>query len=368
MGAFLKPRQEFFTINDLERYKRITTKLHAGGVVLRDEVFGSQIKTKKQQAVKAGDLVVAEIDAKVGGVGIVPADLEGAIVSSHYFLYEIDESVCDPTYLEYYIRKGAAEEQFQEFVRGSTNYAAIRAYHALQLQIPLPPLPEQRRIVARIEELAARIDEALNLKQAARMDSANLWKMLSNIARDTPHPLRELGEIADFLDGQRIPLSKSEREGRQGSYPYYGASGIIDYVDDFIFDEDLILLSEDGANLINRSKPIAFIARGRYWVNNHAHVLRPKPDVADLRFLKYALSDYDVSIYNFASAQAKLNQRNAAQISFPLPPLPEQHRIVAHLDALQAQVDELTALQDATQAGLDALLPSVLDRAFRGEL
>lgn len=77
------------------------------------------------------------------------------------------------------------------------------------------------------------------------------------------------------LDKNRIPLSSEERGNRQGIYPYYGASGIIDHVDDFIFDEDLILFGEDGANLLARSTPLAFIARGKYWVNNHAHILKP---------------------------------------------------------------------------------------------
>ncbi len=102
MKAFLKHRKESFVIDDAEQYKRVTVRLHAQGVVLRDQVYGSQLRTKKQQVAKTGDLLVAEIDAKVGGVGIVPSELAGAIVSSHYFLYEIDEAVCHPKYLEYY--------------------------------------------------------------------------------------------------------------------------------------------------------------------------------------------------------------------------------------------------------------------------
>ena len=89
MVAFLTHRKDFFRIDDAERYKRVTVRLHAGGIVIRDDVYGSQLRTKKQQAIRAGDLLVAEIDAKVGGVGIVPPELTGAIVSSHYFLYHV---------------------------------------------------------------------------------------------------------------------------------------------------------------------------------------------------------------------------------------------------------------------------------------
>jgi type I restriction enzyme S subunit len=97
-------------------------------------------------------------------------------------------------------------------------------------------------------------------------------------------------------------------------------------------------------------------------------VLRPNPELVDIKFLEYALSDYDVSEFNFASAPPTLNQRNARKIAFPLPPLPEQRRIVAELDALQARLAAVQEHQAVTQAALDALLPSILDQAFRGEL
>jgi type I restriction enzyme, S subunit len=233
--------------------------------------------------------------------------------------------------------------------------------------LPLP-LAAQRRTVAQIEELVAQIDEATTIKRETKAQVDTFWKVCSRIARNTNYPAMQLEDVVDFLDGRRIPLSQDQRSTLSGPYPYYGASGIIDYIDNYIFDEPLLLLSEDGANLINRSTPIAFIAEGKYWVNNHAHVLKPKPDLVNMKFLAYALSDYDVSAFNFASAQAKLNQANARKISFPLPPIDEQDRIVTELEALQANVDKLKYLQAETAAELDALLPSILDRAFRGEL
>ena len=231
-----------------------------------------------------------------------------------------------------------------------------------------PPLDDQRRIVAQIDALATQIEEARGLKSFTKTNTDRFWKVLSQIARSAKSPVQTLDNMVEFLDGKRIPLSDDVRKTKQGSYPYYGASGIIDFIDDYIFDEELLLLSEDGANLLYRSTPIAFVASGKYWVNNHAHVLRPLPKIAYIHFLKYALSDFDVSIYNFASAQPKLNQSNARKIAFPLPSLDEQQEIVAHLDALQAQLDALRSLQRESAAELDALLPSILDRAFRGEL
>lgn len=151
MGEVLNHRSEFFRIDDISIYKRLTAKLHTKGVVLRDEIKGFEIKTKKQQRCKAGDFLVAEIDAKVGGYGIVPPDLEGAIVSSHYYLYEIDESKLERRYLHYCIQADAFQNQIT--AQGSTNYASVRPVDILEIEIPLPSLDEQKRIIAILDRI-----------------------------------------------------------------------------------------------------------------------------------------------------------------------------------------------------------------------
>lgn len=302
----------------------------------------------------------------VGSLGWANSDELTGVISPDYVVFSATEKIL-PRLVYLFLKSKPGLHAINLQAAGSVRQR-LYFWMLAGIEIPLAPLPEQRRIVAKVEELAAKIKEAHSLKSTTYSESMNFWKVLSRMARATSFGNQTLGDIVEFLDGQRIPLSKPERENRHGSYPYYGASGIIDSVDGFLFEEPLLLLSEDGANLINRSTPIAFIARGQYWVNNHAHVLRPKPEVADMRFLEYALADYDVSGFNFASAQAKLNQKNAMKISFPLPPLPEQRRIVAYLDDLQAKVDSLKASQAQSAAELDALLPSILDKAFKGEL
>ena len=165
LGEVVRQRKEFIHIDDMETYKRCRVQLHAKGIVLRDIVSGAAIKTKKQQVCRAGEFLVAEIDAKVGGFGIVPDELDGAIVSSHYFLFEFDNTALDKRFLDFFIRTPNFREQVK--AQGSTNYAAIRPKHVLGYKIPLPPLEEQRRIVARIEELAAKIEEARRLRRLA---------------------------------------------------------------------------------------------------------------------------------------------------------------------------------------------------------
>lgn len=148
-----------------------------------------------------------------------------------------------------------------------------------------------------------------------------------------------LQDAVDFLDGQRKPLESADRARRQGTYPYYGASGIIDYIDDYIFDEPLLLLGEDGANIINRSSPLCFIATGKYWVNNHAHVMRPK-NGHNIKFLCELLESLDYTRYNTGTAQPKLNQEKCRGIELVLPIYEEQCRIADCLSSLDKKVEQ----------------------------
>lgn len=153
LGEVITHRKQFVQIDDLTEYKRCRVQLHAQGIVLRDRVPGSEIKTKSQQLCRVGDFLVAEIDAKMGGFGIVPQALDGAIVSSHYFLFEVDDNRLDREFLRWYITTPSFREQVS--AQGTTNYAAIRPAHVLNYTIPLPPLAQQRRIVAMLNSLEA---------------------------------------------------------------------------------------------------------------------------------------------------------------------------------------------------------------------
>ena len=168
-------------------------------------------------------------------------------------------------------------------------------------------------------------------------------------------------------DSERIPVSVADRKELKKIYDYYGASGVIDKVENYLFDKPLLLIGEDGANLVARSTPIAFIARGKYWVNNHAHVLDAGTEL-QLRYVESYINSINLERYLTGSAQPKLNQDRMNTILIPVPPLPEQRRIVDALDKYLALVDEI----ERDRAGLDVLLAQlkskVLDLAVRGEL
>ena len=142
---------------------------------------------------------------------------------------------------------------------------------------------------------------------------------------------RKLGECAEFLDTQRKPLEGAKRVS--GPYPYYGASGIVDYVDGYLFDEELVLLSEDGANITDRNYPVCFLAAGKYWVNNHAHVLKILPENEN-NFICNSLERKDYTQYNTGMAMPKLNKKVCKSIPVECPSYEEQKKIGAYLDYL----------------------------------
>lgn len=162
LGNVIKQRKGFITINNDKEYKRCRVQISGNGVILRDSVLGKEIKIKKQQLCKRDDFLVASIDAKVGGFGIVPQDLEDAIVSGHYFLFEIDTARLLPDFLGIIIKTNSFQKQVKS--TGSTNYAAIRPYHVLGYKIPLPPLVQQEKIV---RSYYSKIDEAEKLIRQA---------------------------------------------------------------------------------------------------------------------------------------------------------------------------------------------------------
>ncbi len=176
-------------------------------------------------------------------------------------------------------------------------------------------------------------------------------------------PIKLLGEIVENQDSLRIPLKAADRVLTKGEYPYYGASGIIDYIDRFLFDGERLLVGEDGANLLARSSPIAFRASGKFWVNNHAHVLADSGQ-ANLTYLEHYFSQIDLSAYVTGTAQPKLTQANLGRMPFMLPLRERQNAFAARV----AEIDKLKALHRAHLAKLDVLFASLQHRAFRGEL
>lgn len=148
-----------------------------------------------------------------------------------------------------------------------------------------------------------------------------------------------LGDVIELHDHKRVPLSGAVRKTRQGAFPYYGAQGVIDHIDDFLFDGRYILIPEDGENLNSRKLPIAYFADGKFWVNNHAHVVRARPELAIDRFVQSALEASDIRGFITGAAQPKLSQANLLRIPLRLPDLDHQVRIASVLDAMDNLIE-----------------------------
>ena len=197
---------------------------------------------------------------------------------------------------------------------------------------------------------------------------------MSHYPKDVPFEVPEgwvwttIGDILINRDGERIPVSSAIRKKQNAKlYDYYGAAGVIDKVDDYLFNERLLLVGEDGANLLSRSKDNAFFAEGKYWVNNHAHII----DASDKRLLDYIalyINAIPLDMYVTGSAQPKLNQDNLNRISVPLPPLAEQFRIVQAVEECKRIVNGIENNQIELQEAIDHTKQKILSLAIAGKL
>ena len=167
----------------------------------------------------------------------------------------------------------------------------------------------------------------------------------------------KLGEVVNILDSKRVPLSSKERSTRQGCYPYYGAQGIIDYIDDYLFDGTYLLIAEDGENLKSQKQNVAQLASGKYWVNNHAHILESNGE-SDIRYICYLLNTLDLSGYITGSAQPKLNQANLVKISIKLPPLELQKYIADYLSVIDDKIEVNRKINENLEQQAQALFKS----------
>ena len=227
-----------------------------------------------------------------------------------------------------------------------TSFPAVSSSDIEDIAVWVPEIQEQKKVGEFLTLVDAKIaKQRLLIEHLKKYKRGVISKLFSREIRFTKKDgssfpeWREypLDSVVEFLDGQRKPLESAERAHRKGAYPYYGASGIIDYIDNYIFDEPLLLLGEDGANIITRSSPLCFIATGKYWVNNHAHVMRPKQGF-DLRFVCEALESIDYTKYNTGTAQPKLNQEKCRQILFTYPCYEEQQCISSFLSSITKRI------------------------------
>jgi type I restriction enzyme M protein len=277
----------------------------------------------KKYLIELDDILIAMTGATVGKVAY--SQHEDMLLNQRVGLVRADQKQIIKSFLKNLL----LSKQFYNYcqiqagggAQGNISPNQIKSY-----KIPLPPLEVQEQIVAEVEQYQKVIDGAKqvveNWKPCFRIDSS--WEVV------------ELGEVCDILDNLRKPITKSDR--KIGKYPYYGATGILDYVNDYIFEEKLVLIGEDGAKWRKGDKT-AFIANGKYWVNNHAHVLRPDRSKLLDELLVELINLMDLSKYITGITVPKLNQGALKSIKISLPPLETQKQIIADIQSEQKTVN-----------------------------
>jgi restriction endonuclease S subunit len=384
LRSIVRRAEEPVAVEPDRAYKQVTVRLFHKGVVLRGQLPGSEIRTARQWRVRSGQVLLSRIDARNGAIGLVPPELDGAIVTNDFWAFDVDANQADPRFLDAYFRTCEFVEACKRASEGTTNRVRLQPDRFLDIQVPLPGLPEQRRIVALIEEAAAKIQDAVGL----RRQGLELTDELSRAAiTETYRALLQkwgtvrLDEIsASITDGDHqtpLFLEKGVRFIFVGnvSSAYLHFSGCRYVAPDYYLKIDPsrkptrgdILYTAVGATLgvpavVDVDEPFCF----------QRHVALVKPDRAKVlpRFLWYMLRSRSVYERAWAvktgSAQPTVPLRAIRAFEIPVADVPAQGRTVAYLDKLELAANELRRGQMRSASELAALLRSFLDRAFRG--
>ena len=316
----------------------------------------------KKTILESGELMVA-LRGVIGLTRAVPKGLVGCNLTRGIARISPNQKKFSSQFVEQVLNTPKSAQRFDKLKNGSAlkeiSIGELNKYSAVY-----PLLPEQQKIAA----FLSKVDEKISLlsekkaklteyKKGVMQQLFNgKWQQQDGKLVFIPPTLRfkaddgsefpdwentQLKDSCEFKDNKRLPLSSGERQQRQGQYRYYGASGVIDYVDDFLFDGEFVLLGEDGANIITRTTPLAFVVSGKFWVNNHAHVLKAH---GNTYFLAQSLEKLNYEQYNSGTAQPKLNAAICKKINLNMPCLLEQTKIANFLMVIDKKI-ELTSTE-----------------------
>ncbi len=358
-------------------YRQIGVRLWGGGAYEREPLDGAATKYRCLYRVETNDIIVNKIWARNGSVAVVPENLAGAYGSSEFPTFVMDTNKMDPRWFSWLTKTRQFWAMCDEKSRGTSGKNRIRPEKFLEIEIPLPPLSEQRRIVARIEELASRIEEARRLREEAKVNTEHL--VASAVSRKLKHlaerfPLVPLLDICDFQGGSQPPKSMFRNEPAPGYVRFlqirdFSSDSYLTYIPvsptNRIAKPDDVLVGRYGASIgkILRGK------EGAYSVSICKAI--PRLEELSLDFLAIALEfgPFQGRLRTIGrTAQASFNKGDLKGVEYPLPPLDEQYRVVEYVQQLQNGIRRLQYYQSDTSKLIESLLPSILDKAFKGEL
>ena len=346
-----------------------------------DLVYVPEKTVHEDQKIQNCDVIFAMSSGSkhlVGKSAVAKSNFNGSC-GAFCSLLRIDDTV-NKKYIAYIFKGSSYRKMISEIAKG-TNINNLKREHILDFEIPLPPLPEQHRIVAKIETLFSSLDKGIESLKTAQQQlkiyrqAVLKWAFEGKLTHDNvkdgelPDGWKwvKIEDVSFSLDNQRKPINKNERLKRHGNFPYYGANGRIGWIDDYIFDEPLICVVED-ETFIGRQIPFSYKIVGKTWVNNHAHVLKPKNDI-NLDFLNYQLSYYPfLSLTTGTTGRKKLTKNALMNAPIKICTFPEQHAIVSEIESRLSVCDKLEESITHSLKQAEALRQSILKKAFEGRL
>ena len=341
----------------------------------------------KYQLVNPGDFAMNHMDLLTGGVDI---SKYSGVTSPDYrvFYSKRPDSIC-ADYYKYVFQVCYRQRIFYGLGQGVAGFGRWRlpADMFLNFSLPTPPLQEQIHIAEVLNEQCARVDSIIaeakaSIEEYKRWKASVIYQAVTK-GLDPDAPMKDSGipwigkfpahwsagrvkNVTFNLDELRQPVSAENRENTLGLYDYYGASGVIDKIDDYNVNDTVLLIGEDGANLRMRNLPLVYRASGKFWVNNHAHILKVKPNHS-YGFIAYLLEAGDYNIYITGAAQPKLTQYNLMRFPIVIPPYNEQVEIEAYLDAQCSTIDAIISEKQSLIAELEAYKKSLIYEAVTGK-
>ena len=328
------------------------------------------IKIKTQKFVQSGDVIIADTaeDETVGKCVEIKNAINAKIVAGLHTFF------CRPIrtfaigWLGYYLNSSNYHNQLLPYITG-IKVSSISRGSIQETKLLVPPVAEQRAIaeaLSDIDGLIAALDRKIAKKRLIKQGA--MQQLLTGIKRlpgftDT-WVERELMAICDVLDNKRIPLNEEQR--KTGIYPYCGANGIVDYIDQYIFEEDLILIAEDGGNFEQfETRPISYWMTGKYWVNNHAHVLKAKSDY-NQKYIFYQLEHKDITDYIVSGTRTKLTRSQLDKIKILLPnSQSEQQAIATILSDMDKEIADFEAKRDKYRLLKSGMMQKLLTGQIR---
>ncbi len=351
------------------------TNFTSSGQLDYSEVVELDVEAKQleKREVKKHDIILEKSGGgdktPVGRVCIhnASADIPYSLSNFTARLRVFDESELDAQFLHRFLHFLYLSGKTEPMQRHSTGIRNLQLAQYKEIVVPLPPLAEQQRIVAKLDAAFAEIDETIKITDDKISNYTNLS---SGIMREILNndlyrwEIKNLSHLSENLDAKRIPITKSKRV--VGNVPYYGASGIVDYVEEYIFDDDLLLISEDGANLLMRAYPIAFSVSGKCWVNNHAHVLKFENSKLQ-KWVELYLNATNLSQYISGMAQPKLNQKKLNEIPIPCPDGEMLERLLNMVVSAKIHVEKTLLVEVKKTNELKKLKSAILAQELQRE-